>query len=254
MEEIEYRLKLSSDLSEEEIDDFLYLFNDVFDADHNKDWFKWKYIDNIYGDSYMVLAYSGENVAGVRSFWRNDIEGVVSYQPCDTAVHSDYRKRGIFSKMTLKALDEVDGSMIYNYPNENSYPGYIKLGWQLKDYFYLKLVLNKSNLREETPMIAGDYLKWKFIDSPISDYSYYQHKDDCYLLFRRSKKLFYVLGRFDSSYKGELEEVRSPILFNYTKEETLMYKLLKNRARIVSYDKDKKFENLDVPIYKGDFF
>lgn len=254
MEEIKYVVKLSKELSEKEIDDFLHVFNDVFYADHDREWFDWKYLDNIYGDSYIVIAYSGEDVAGVRSFWRNDIGDTIAYQPCDTAVSSDFRKRGIFSKMTEKALSEINEKMIYNYPNENSYPGYIKLGWEIKDYFYLKLVTSKKSLRKETSMIPGDYLKWKFINSPLSKYSYYKHKEDYYLLFKRNSKLFYVLGRFDKEYKDLLEEAKRPILFNYTKEETLMYKFLKNRARIVTYDKDKKFKELDVPIYKGDFF
>ncbi len=254
MEEIRYELKTSKQLSENDIEDFLKVFNDVFGANHNREWFNWKYRDNIYGESYIVIAYSGDAPVAVRSLWRNDIDSVLAYQPCDTAVISEYRNRGIFSEMTLRALEETGNDMIYNYPNENSYPGYIKLGWEVRNYFYLELVINKNNLKEETHLIPEDYLKWKFIDSPISKYYYYKKNNEYYLLLKRTGKIYYLLGRFDPIYKDQFEEIKYPVLFNYTKDKTLMYKLLKNRARIVSYDKNNKFKKLDIPIYKGDFF
>ena len=45
--------------------------------------------------------------------------------------------------MTLQALDNTR-VLLYNYPNEIR-PGYLKLGWSINKYFYLKPVLNKKN-------------------------------------------------------------------------------------------------------------
>ena len=45
---------------------------------------------------------------------------ILSYQPCDTAVLKEFRGRGIFTKMSLIALEKTKGAFIYNYPNENS--------------------------------------------------------------------------------------------------------------------------------------
>ena len=32
------------------------------------DWFNWKYMDNIYGDSYIVLAYDEDKAIGIEHF------------------------------------------------------------------------------------------------------------------------------------------------------------------------------------------
>ncbi len=98
-EDITYICKLSSELSEEEIKDFIKVFNEVFHLDYDMNWFKWKYLDNIYGgDSYMVLAYKDDKaVGGARSFWRNDIDGYICYQPCDTGVLKEARGERVYS-------------------------------------------------------------------------------------------------------------------------------------------------------------
>ena len=51
----------------------------------------------------------------------------------DTATHPDYQGRGIFSRLTLHAIDELraDGvAFVFNTPNDQSRPGYLKMGWQ----------------------------------------------------------------------------------------------------------------------------
>ena len=40
------------------------------------DWFNWKYMDNIYGDSYLVLAYDGNKLVGIRSFGEMILMGI----------------------------------------------------------------------------------------------------------------------------------------------------------------------------------
>ncbi len=51
----------------------------------------------------------------------------------DTATHPDAQGRGVFSRLTLGALDELrdEGvSFVFNTPNERSRPGYLKMGWR----------------------------------------------------------------------------------------------------------------------------
>ncbi len=254
MSKLDYRLRISSELTVKEIEDFIKVFNDVFETEYNTEWFKWKYLKNIYGDSYMVIVYDGIKPIAVRSFWRNDIYGKRAYQPCDTAVIKDYRGKGIFSKMTKLVLNTLEDELIYNYPNDNSYPGYVKLGWKVKHYYYLKLVISKKRLYSQTDKIEDEYFKWKFLSSPTSNYYYTKYKDKSYLLYKRTSNIYYVLGRFNSDIEHGLEKVDVGILFSYTTKETLMYKLIKNRARIVSYDKNDKYGDVNIPVYKGDFF
>jgi hypothetical protein len=52
----------------------------------------------------------------------------------DTATHPDYQGRGIFTGLTLHAIDELraDGvEFVFNTPNDQSRPGYLKMGWQV---------------------------------------------------------------------------------------------------------------------------
>ena len=83
--DIQYIGKFTNEINEKEKEYFLYVFNTVFNLDYNLKWFDWKYLDNPYGESYIVFAYDNENIAGIRAFWRNDIDNNLSYQPCDTA-------------------------------------------------------------------------------------------------------------------------------------------------------------------------
>ncbi|MCF6465480.1 hypothetical protein C3E90_06215 [Clostridium sp. Cult2] len=254
-EDIIYTCKLSSELSEKEKSSFIEVFNTVFHTKYNLEWFNWKYLDNIYGDSYIVLAYDGEELIGIRVFWRNDIEGHLSYQPCDTAVLERYRGKGIFTKSSLIALENTKGAFIYNFPNENSLPGNLKLGWEINKYCYLEPVFSKSKLKDETHYIHEDYLVWRFIKSPIKKYHYYQKDNQSYLLFERGKNIYYILGRFNSEYNEYFMKADFPLLFKYTTKETVIYKIFKNRATIVSFNNGiKGIEKIQIPIYKGDYF
>lgn len=253
--DIRYECRLSSKITHIEKQGFVNLFNRVFHMKYDLDWFDWKYIGNIYGDSYIVLAYDHAKLVGIRSFWRNDIDGNISYQPCDTAVSKEYRGRGIFSKMSLVALEGIDDGFIYNFPNENSLPGNLKLGWEINKYYYLKLVFNRFKLKNESRYIPDDYLIWKFGESPLKKYDFYKKNGESYLLFERIDGIYYVLGRFNSKYNNYFTRVRPVVLFNYTENKTTLYKMAKNRGTIVSFEKDKQdYSKLDIPIFKGDFF
>lgn len=254
-EDIRYECKLSSDFTHIEKQDFINLFNKIFHMDYGLDWFNWKYIDNIYGDSYIILVYVDNKLIGIRSFWRNDIEGNISYQPCDTAVSKDYRGRGMFSKMSLIALEQIDHGFIYNFPNENSLPGNLKLGWEINKYYYLKFVFNRFKLKNETRYISDDYLLWKFGHSPLKKYHYYKKGGKSYLLYERISGVYYVLGRFNSEYNSYFIRVRPLVLLNYTENKTTLYKMAKNRGTIVSFEKeDQDYSKIDIPIFSGDFF
>jgi GNAT superfamily N-acetyltransferase len=84
----------------------------------------------------MLLAESDERIVGLRAFmrWRfttGDRE-VTAVRAVDTATHPDYQGQGIFSTLTLAALDALrrDVDLVFNTPNEKSLPGYLKMGWR----------------------------------------------------------------------------------------------------------------------------
>jgi GNAT superfamily N-acetyltransferase len=108
----------------------------VPDEQHAR-FFAWKHRANPHGESPSWVAVDGDRVVGFRTFlrwrFRQDGDHVAGVRAVDTATHPDYRGRGIFSELTMHALDalaEEGVAFVYNTPNEASLPGYLKMGWQ----------------------------------------------------------------------------------------------------------------------------
>jgi GNAT superfamily N-acetyltransferase len=99
--------------------------------------FTWKHEQGPFGTSPAWVALDGERVAGFRTFLRWEFEhpdGRVRHgvRAVDTATHPDYQGRGIFRDLTVQALDHLraDGvDFVFNTPNAQSLPGYLKMGW-----------------------------------------------------------------------------------------------------------------------------
>ncbi len=98
--------------------------------------FTWKHKENPFGTSPGWVAVDGGNIVGFRTFLRWELEGpdgvVRAVRAVDTATHPDHQRRGIFSRLTRRALDELTAEgvgLVFNTPNDRSGPGYLKLGW-----------------------------------------------------------------------------------------------------------------------------
>lgn len=101
--------------------------------------FRWKHEENPAGTSPSWVATSpAGDIVGVRVFmrWRFRQAGqpLLGVRAVDTATAPEWRGKGIFSRLTLGALpglseDSVD--FVFNTPNDQSRPGYLKMGWQL---------------------------------------------------------------------------------------------------------------------------
>ena len=71
----------------EEILDFRSVANRTFGSDYvTEDYFKAKFLDNIYGPSLLFLAYCDGQAVGARACWRNDLDGKEAYQSADSSV------------------------------------------------------------------------------------------------------------------------------------------------------------------------
>src|SRR5262245_37699869 len=102
--------------------------------------FAWKHEQNPAGVSPAWVAVdpvAGDRIVGYRTFlrWEFEREGAVlrAVRAVDTATHPAYQGQGIFSRLTLHALDELRAegvSAVFNTPNERSRPGYLKMGWR----------------------------------------------------------------------------------------------------------------------------
>ena len=121
------------------IEELVNLFNLCFSDDISINYWKWKHLYNPYSkiDSKIVLALEGNKIIGARPLLLTEfIKGgkcVLAAQPCDTMVHPDYRRQGIFKKMNDLAIEyskEIGVSFFYNFPGWMSRTGYLKQGWR----------------------------------------------------------------------------------------------------------------------------
>ena len=108
-------------------------------GDDDERFFRWKHLENPFGASPMWVATAGERVVGFRSFlrWelsRRDESHFRAVRAVDTATDPDFQGRGIFTRLTLLGLEELehDGvALVFNTPNGKSLPGYLQMGWQI---------------------------------------------------------------------------------------------------------------------------
>ena len=106
--------------------------------DHHGAFFAWKHEANPFGPSLAWVATVDGSLAGFRTFLRWEFvvgaEVRKAVRAVDTATHPDHRGRGIFSELTrhgLATLPDVGVGFVFNTPNDQSRPGYLKMGWEV---------------------------------------------------------------------------------------------------------------------------
>ena len=101
---------------------------------------RWKHVDNPFGRSLVLLARDDATgrITGLRAFmaWQYLVAGrpTLAYRPVDTATDPSCRRMGIFSRLTLQALERArteGAGFMFNTPNHMSVGGYLKMGWTL---------------------------------------------------------------------------------------------------------------------------
>jgi GNAT superfamily N-acetyltransferase len=100
--------------------------------------FAWKHRESPFGTSPAWVAVDDDRVVGFRTFVRWEFthrdRTFRAVRAVDTATHPDYQGQGIFSRLTGVGLDAMRAEgvdFVFNTPNDNSRPGYIKMGWQV---------------------------------------------------------------------------------------------------------------------------
>jgi GNAT superfamily N-acetyltransferase len=106
--------------------------------EHHAAFFDWKHRTNPFGPSPAWVALDRDRIVGFRVLMRwefQDSDRVArAVRAVDTATDPAYQGRGIFSSLTRRAVAElgVEGvHFVFNTPNDQSLPGYLKLGWQI---------------------------------------------------------------------------------------------------------------------------
>lgn len=195
---------------------------------------RYKHIENPFGKSLVLLAIEGDKIIGIRAFmrwkWQKGEKVFCGFRAVDTATHPEHQGKGIFKKLTLEALrlgEEMGDHFVFNTPNENSKPGYLKMGWQeigklsvslcLANPFKNKKTSNLSKAQDKTsdnllkPLMqeinlqniftnklftpkSTNYLNWRYESNPLQQY-----------LFKATEK--YYLAAYVKSH-GKIKELR----------------------------------------------
>jgi GNAT superfamily N-acetyltransferase len=99
---------------------------------------RWKHEDNPFGRSLQWVMVADGEIVGYRAFMRWEFAGLGrtwrAVRAVDTATRPDHQGKGVFKALTLHSLDVArDGGVdfVFNTPNDQSRPRYLKMGWEV---------------------------------------------------------------------------------------------------------------------------
>ncbi len=204
-------------------------------------YWRWKHVENPFGESPVLVAVEEDVLIGVRAFMRWDwIQGNHVYnavRAVDTATHPNYQGKGIFRKLTMKLLEDCkEGGthFVFNTPNGQSRPGYLKMGWQDAGRLAVQvapvgiraLIPGASGRRDDAAVntnvlpdddvlarlleqdrrysanlnthVSTHYLRWRYVDVPVVKYQilFHQSAEGSTLVFGRLKE-----SRFGTEFR-----------------------------------------------------
>lgn len=230
----------TDDLSGKLKKDYIHLANAVFGAFVTEEYYKAKYESNIYGPSLLTVVYVDGVAAGTDVMWRNDLNGVKAYQTVDTCVLEPYRGLGLFKKLTYYELERLgQNTLVYGFPNENSFPGYVKMGWQVQHLY-------KTLCRPvEGDEVATDYAAWWI--KAQEGINYIRKKETFYLIRKHGKRpVATLIGRVDAKTAQLFPETKGVWLLKHFDSKPSIYN--KNKSIPLVCNRP----NEEIPYWKID--
>jgi GNAT superfamily N-acetyltransferase len=177
-------------ISRDHLDDLAFLFKDAFGREIDRDYVNKKQDTSAFGPSFVgYIAYSETNEPA--AFYGvfpclvifNDQKYLVA-QSGDTMTHSNHRGKGLFTQLALKTYEycrEAGVHLVFGFPNENSYPGFVKnLGWEHFDDFQIYLIRVKTiswtRIKNTFKLGSNIHLTWcRFVMKFIKKGTYFQN-------------------------------------------------------------------------------
>lgn len=99
--------------------------------------FAWKHDHNRFGPSPMWVATDAGRVVAFRALMRWEFvrggQVLRAVRAVDTATDPEFQGRGLFKALTMHGVEAMreDGvDFVFNTPNDQSRPGYLKMGWR----------------------------------------------------------------------------------------------------------------------------
>jgi GNAT superfamily N-acetyltransferase len=187
----------------------------------------WKFIQNPFGQSIMKLLFDGDKLIGFYAVIPMELRvGGGSRKAAlsvNTMTHPDYQKQGIFTYLaeeTYKNCQQEGISLVYGFPNKNSYNGFThKLGWR---GFGKMTVLEKQLEARTAGEIGwvGNIRRVERYDESV-DILWDKIKDDYHIIVPRNEE--FLNWRFTKHPGIKYEKV----IFQGNNNEILGYMVLK---------------------------
>ncbi|WP_424493681.1 GNAT family N-acetyltransferase [Salinimicrobium sp. GXAS 041] len=222
----------------EDIDKINNLLELSLGKHHSDELFLWKHVQNPFGKSLGLLAFDDERIVGVKMFmkWNLQRNGkkIKALRPVDTVIHQDYRRKGLFKKLTHMGLEKFKDSydIIFNTPNSNSLSGNLKMGWnrfEQKFNYYAVFFWPYTFTSGEIRFISID--NFKLGDSTSSSSSF----------FRTALSNAYIKWRFASdSYNAvevDIAGYKMNIIFKFQSKYGIKYILIEEIMGNAAYFK-----------------
>lgn len=249
MKEFEYVFQWANKASEQFLKDFMYVEHTVFGG-FDRNLVNRKHINNPYGPSLITVVYLDGKPVAADTMMRNDINGRLAYESSDTCVLEECRGKGVFTKLTKFEIEALEpDSIIYGFPNSNSFPGYVKMGWTVRYKMYPTLFISRKRYNKEHPAIIDKpYAAW--LAQSSSDYRYYKVCSDYYLVKFTSKKRLRMIGRLskDAIYLFKPASRWKPIIYNSAKKR--FYHKDVYHGSLITYGNPQ----IHIPYWKSDGF
>lgn len=221
MKDFKIKTIWTNEITTAEIEDFRNVVNTVFGDFCTEEYFRVKYLENIYGPSLLIIVYMDGKPIGANSLWRNDICGREAYYSAETSVIQSANSIGVFASMIMtmsKLISKRKGIPLYTFPNSNSFPGFQKSKWNIR---WKRKVLFVPGISSNNQLqhIDRDYALWWLI----------QRKAVCYIkrfghyyLIKAFGRRGCVLGMVDKDTALHFPKLGNKyiFLFCYSDKET----------------------------------
>lgn len=193
---------------------------------------RYKHIDNPFGRSLVLIAVENDKIIGVRALmrwaWQLGDKVFLAFRAVDTATHPEHQGKGVFKRLTMKAIDiakQQKDDFIFNTPNSQSLPGYLKMDWGKVDNIKLhvkltnpinwvgnkadhsyhinkdyqgeqlaELTLGYNGLKRSANKLftikSPEYLFWRYENNPLQDYEVKGDQDFYFAAYIKGHKYF----------------------------------------------------------------
>jgi hypothetical protein len=153
--------------------------------------------------------------------------------------------------MTRIALDNIkEPAIVYNFPNEKSLPGYLKMGWKIQSTYKTRASISLNEyIKEKKEIIESDYAKWWLL-SKANGFEVIHSNRKYFLIKRRGVFRYSIVGELNHCFEYSVIRPYLSIYQFLSKKETFYNK--KRRAlNVVIYNKNCSIVP-EIPLYKID--